>query len=384
MFDVAVVGCGPAGTTAASDLARHGLQVALIDKEQLPRYKVCGGGIVFRAREMLGVDISSVVESECHSARVTLLNSGMSFDANRDKPIISMVMRSKCDLLLTEHAQQAGAELITGFFIQSAEFNDHYVCLKGNGGQVKARFVIAADGANGMMARLAGWKETRRLAPALECELAVSADVASRFEGVARFDFDMPPNGYGWVFPKGNHLSLGLGGFGCGRQRNLKAIFHEYAKKLDIDLPADAEMHGYVVPISPRKDGFVRKRVFLVGDAAGVADPVSAEGISFAIRSGQIAADALVDAQLDETEAAALYESRLTDKVLIELAAGRSLARLLYSSEKVRTWMMSHYGENMAQAIADVYLGKRSYHVAADLFIKRVKSGLTGWAGRSR
>ncbi len=384
MFDVAVVGCGPAGTTAARELASHGFKVALIDKETLPRYKVCGGGIVFRAREMLGVDISSVVESECHSARVTLLNSGISFDASRDEPIVSMVMRSKFDLLLTEHAQQAGAELITGFFIQSAEFNDHNVCLKGDGREIRARYVIAADGANSIMARLAGWKETRRMAPALECELAVSDDVASRFEGVTRFDFDMPPNGYGWVFPKGNHLSFGLGGFGFGRQRSLKAIFHEYAKKLNVDLPTDVEVHGYVVPISPRKDGFVRNRVFLVGDAAGVADPVSAEGISFAIRSGQIAVGALVDAQLDEPGATALYESRLADEVLVELAAGRKLARLLYTSEQVRRWMMSHYGENMAQAIADVYLGKRSYHAAADSFIKRVKSELAEWTGRRR
>jgi len=375
MFDVAVVGCGPAGATAAYDLSRHGFKVALIDKETLPRYKVCGGGIVFRAREMLGMDISSIVESECHSARVTLLNSGISSEASRDEPIVSMVMRSKFDLLLAEHAQQAGVELITGFFIQSAEFNHDYVCLKADDDQIKARCVIAADGANSMMARLAGWKETRRMAPALECELAVSDAMMSRFEGVARFDFDMPPNGYGWVFPKGNHLSVGLGGFGFGRQRSLKSIFHDYTKKLDIDLPADTEIHGYVVPVSPRKDGFVRNRVFLVGDAAGVADPVSAEGISFAIRSGQIAATALVDAQLDESSAAALYESRLTGEVLVELAAGRKLARLLYASEQARIWMLRHYGENMAQAMADVYLGRRTYHAAADAFINRVKSG---------
>ncbi len=375
MFDVAVIGCGPAGSTAAYDLAKQGLKVVLIDKEKLPRYKVCGGGIVFRAREMLDVDISPVVERACHAARVTLLNSGISFYANRDEPIVSMVNRSEFDLLLTKHAQHAGAELMTGFFIQAADFNYDYICLKGDSGQIKAKFVIAADGVNSMMARLTGWKETRRLAPAVECELAVSADVVSRFAGVARFDFDMPPNGYGWVFAKSNHLSVGLGGFGFGRQHNLKTIFYEYTKKLDIDLPTDMEMHGYVVPLSPRKDGFVRNRVFLVGDAAGLADPVSAEGISFAIRSGQIAAAALIDAQLDEGEAASLYESHLADEVLIELSAGRKLARILYSSGQAREWMMKHYGENMTQAIADMYLGKRCHRTMADSFIKRVKSG---------
>jgi geranylgeranyl reductase family protein len=376
MYDVAVIGCGPAGATAARDLARRGMSVALVDKERLPRYKVCGGGIVYRARAMLGVDIAPVLEGECYSASVSLLNSGVSFTASRDVPIVSMVMRSKFDLLLAELAEQAGAELMPGFCIQDADFEDDHVVLRGDAGHLGARFVIAADGANGAMARLAGWKESRRLAPALECELAVSDATMRRFEGCARFDFDMPPNGYGWVFPKGNHLSVGVGGFGSGRKFSLKEMFFAYMRKLDIDVQDDVDVHGYVVPISPRTDGFVRKRVLLVGDAAGMADPVSAEGISFAIRSARIAAGALVDAQLKNNEAEMLFESRLDDEVLVELAAGRKLAKLLYASEQARLWVMRNHGERMAEAIAEIYLGNRTYLSAADAFLERIKSKL--------
>lgn len=372
-YDVAVVGGGPAGASAAYRLARAGVKVALIEKESLPRRKICAGGVVFRARAMFDVDITPVVEAECFTASLSLLKSGSYFEAVRDVPVISMVMRARLDQFLCEQAVQAGAEFYETFCVVSADFDDGYIALRSETGVVRARYVIAADGAGSTMARLAGWQESARLAPAIECELAVSDAVMDRFVNRAHFDFDIPANGYGWVFPKRDHLNIGLGGFGRRQRVNLKALLHEYTNSFGVRLPADTDIHGYVIPIVPRAGGFVRDRVFLVGDAAGFADPVSAEGISFSLQSGQMAADALIEGALDKVASQGLYQARLESSILPELAAGRKLATLFYSSRYVREWLMKHYGVRLTEAVADVYTGKRSYCNAADAFLHRIQ-----------
>ena len=372
-YDVAVVGGGPAGASAAYRLAKAGLSVALLEKATLPRRKVCAGGVVYRARSMFDVDISPVVESECYTASMSLLKSGRYLEASRNVPVVSMVMRARLDEFLCRQAEQVGAELYTPFMVESADFGADKVTLCSEAGSITARFVIAADGATSTMARLVGWSELSKLAPLVECELAVDIAVMERFAGRAHFDFDMPANGYGWVFPKQDHLNIGLGGFGRKEKVNLKKLLYEYTALFGIRLPESLDVRGYVIPLAPRAGGFVRDKVFLAGDAAGFADPVSAEGIYFSVKSGQMAADALIDSGLDEIKSAELYEARLADSILPELAAGRKLAALFYSSRHVRDWLMKNHGERMLEAVADIYLGRRNYKSAADAFLSRVQ-----------
>lgn len=372
-YDVVVVGTGPAGTTAARELAKRGMSVALLEKEMLPRHKVCGGGIVFRARSMLDFDISSVVRAECFTASLSLLKGGVGFKATRERPIVSMVMRSEFDRLLADKACEAGAQLREGCCVESASFHDDGVELQTSQGPIRAGFVVASDGATSTMARLAGWKRLEMLVPALECELPASASDHARFDGIARFDFDMPPDGYGWVFPKGDHLGVGIGGFGPNfRKLDLKKELRGYLHKLGLSLPEKQQVYGYVIPVSPREDGFVRRRVFLVGDAAGFADPMSAEGISAAIVSGRLAATALADANLDEAKSSAAYEDDLAKSLLPELAASRKLANLFYSSQMLRKWLLKHYGQRMTEKVTDIFMGDLYFKDYADRFVQRL------------
>lgn len=377
MYDVAIVGAGPAGATAALKLAEAGAHVILLEKKGLPRYKTCGGGIVYRARRLLTLDIGHIIERECCSARMTLLESGLSFEVQRDKPLITMTMRASFDHLLASAAQAAGAVIQTESPVRAVSLDERQVRLATSGGPVHAKFAIAADGVNSVVARSAGWKETRRLVPAIEAEVRLADNAMARYADNARFDFDLPPHGYAWLFPKSEHLSIGVLTMRRG-SGGLKRVYAQYLKAADIKHIVTEERHGFVIPLSPRQDGFARDRVLLVGDSAGFADPLTGEGISFAIRSGRMAADALLTGRFDAYRSLAGYEQSVRETILPELAAARVLAKFLYGSVRLRAWVFARYGGRFTDIVTDILMGTRSYRASlwnAKNYLNLLKGG---------
>ncbi len=367
MYDVAVVGGGPAGAMAAWQLVRRGMSVILLEKAKLPRPKVCGGGIVWRARRMLPPSPNSLWLAECRRAR--LIVDGKSYASERSDPIVSMVRRDAFDAWLCDHAMRAGVDCWQGFEVREADFAADHVCLSDGSRQVRARLVVAADGASGRMARLAGWRAHERPAAAVEAEIQVSDAQYVRFAGTARFDFDLPLRGYGWVFPRDGCLNVGLGVF-AGRTSGagLRSLLKDYCDRLELP---HGECHGYVIPLRPRKP-CARGRVFLVGDAAGLADPVTAEGISAALKSASLLADAIEEGGLDARRCRAAYLNALEQTMLPELKVARRLARLLYASADLRAWMMRRYGERMCEAVTELFMGNGSYRDHAEAFFQRL------------
>jgi geranylgeranyl reductase family protein len=361
MYDIAIVGAGPAGASAALKLAEAGVNCVLLEKKTLPRDKTCGGGVVHRARRLLTVDIASVVERECYSATMHLLSSHLSFEARRDNPLISMTTRASLDHLLVRAAQNAGTVIREGAAVRSVSVSNRHVDIQTTSGPVKAQFVIAADGLNSVVARSAGWKETRLLAPAIEAELYLPDKELSLHVNTARFDFDISPHGYAWLFPKKNHLSAGVLSVRHGKVA-LKNLLFRYLKAVGISEVQKTELRGSVIPLTPRQDGFARDRVILTGDSAGFADPLTAEGISFAIRSGHLAAWALLSADFNAHRTVTIYEKAIRRTIVPELTAARILAKVLYGSPKLRTWVFRRYGKKITHAVTDIILGERSYH----------------------
>ncbi len=358
-FDVAVVGAGPAGSAAALVLARGGRRVAIIEKAVPPRYKTCGGGLLGRTLLLLPFDIRSVVERECFTAELHHHAPGLSFSPRRERPVVSMVMRDRFDQLLTTAAQNSGAELFAGTSVLEVASRSDGVELKTSTGFVTARFVIAADGAGSLVARRAGLPELRHVIPALECEVTVDAARFEKFRHAARFDFGLTPHGYAWVFPKREHLSIGVLTTRRG-SCNLNDEYARYRAHLGLDGPVKEERHGHLIPVRPREKMFAVPRILFVGDAAGLADPVTAEGISAAILSGQLAAQSI----LEGTDVQRAYREKLQMTLLPELRVARVLARVLYDFPRVRAALFARHGQRLSELLTRVVMGETSYRDA--------------------
>lgn len=360
-FDVAIIGSGPAGASAAFELANTGISTVIIDKEILPRYKTCGGGLVFRGRNSIPFDVSTAIDKEFYEVDSYFSKTKIKFTTKRNRPIISMIMRDAFDNLIVEKAREKGVTLLQNHKVESITFGEIQT-IHTSEGDIQAKFIIAGDGALSPISKMAGWQETRTIIPALEYEVEVPQVDFERLSKNVRFDFDEFPFGYGWCFPKKNHLSIGVAIFVKTKEKiDLKKYYKDYLKTLGINEIVSEEAHGFVIPISPRTDNFVRKNVFLIGDSAGFADPVTAEGISNSILSGTLAAKAIIESNLDSIRAAELYNQKIEDCILPEIKTGVILSKLFYKRKKIQTFFIKKYGQSLAEAMTDVFMGDRSY-----------------------
>jgi flavin-dependent dehydrogenase len=237
---------------------------------------------------------------------------------------------------------------------------DHFVEVFGDQGVFRAKFIVAADGVHSATAKAVGWSGLPSLAPALEYEVHLADEDFERFGKIPRFDFNSIEAGYAWVFPKRTHLSVGILSMRCVSP-DLQAKLQDYMEFIGITRVQKIERHGFLIPMVPRREPLARGRVLLVGDAAGLVDPVTAEGISYAVQSGQLAAAALADCQLDVCKVGKLYQSLLETNILRDLRAGRFLANVLYNYPKLRNWAFRGRGQKLSDFVADVVMGERSY-----------------------
>ncbi len=361
-FDVAIIGSGPSGASAAFHLAKKGISTVIIEKESLPRYKTCGGGLVYRGLKNLPFDITDVIERQFHTVDI-FLGDSLHFKTHREDPTITMIMRDSFDNLIVEKAKEFGVTLLENHKLKNLIFEADKTILETSEESVSAKFIIAADGALSPTAKLAGWKEdTRKLIPALEYEIEVPEEDFNRLKNEVRFDIDAIPYGYAWNFPKKNHLSVGVAS--ARRTKiNLKKFYTEYLETIGITTILSESQHGFQIPVSPRTDGFVKNNVFLIGDAAGFADPITAEGISNALYSGVLAAESIIESDLDAEKAASLYINKLEEKLVPELKTGLWLSKWFYEQKTIRNLLLKKHGQRFSEAMADVFHGKRSYPV---------------------
>lgn len=341
-MDVAVVGAGPGGSTTALRLARAGARVMLLDRQGFPRDKPCGGGLTIRATMLLPVDVSAVVEDAVDRLDLRL-RFGRTTRRRFAGPIALMTQRLRLDALLAERAAAAGADFRDGVRVRDIEAGPvgAVVALEG-GERVAAGIVIGADGANGISARALGLGADRLFGVALEGNAPMTPEREAWHRSRATLEIATVPGGYGWVFPKGDHINLGVGGWEAEGPR-LRAHLDRLCRAHGVGPQELTGVRGHRMPLRRAWAGVARGRAAVVGDAAGLIDPLSGDGMFEAFLSSELASAAALDVLAGRAAGMEPYGRRL-QRSLAGHAAGAWAARAALERVPSLTWQVLRSG----------------------------------------
>jgi geranylgeranyl reductase family protein len=286
-FDVLVVGGGPAGSATAHELAKAGASVLLADKATFPRDKPCGGGLTARALRRCPVDPTPVVEEEVDLVELRF-RFGDRVERPARAPVIYMTQRRRLDAFLLDAARARGVEVREGAQVSIGEE------VRIDGEAVKADVVVGADGANGTTARALGLGEGIVHGVALEGNVPYTRISRDRYRRRAVVELADIPGGYGWVFPKGDHVNVGVGAW-KDEGPHLREHLARTCSAHGLELQELEHLRGHRLPLRPPGTAIASERAVLVGDAAGLIDPVSGDGMYECFVSASLAAAAIGD-----------------------------------------------------------------------------------------
>lgn len=345
-FDVVVIGAGPAGATAARVAAAAGARVCLLERAaELPRYKTCGGGLIGLSRDHIGaagLDVTRLARAEVDALTLTLDGRYKVTRRRRDGlPILVMVMRTDLDAALVDSARAAGVEVRLSTVVSGVRDDGEagaVVEIRG-GPDLRSAVVVGADGTSSRAASYVG-VHCDQVDVGLEGEFKAPADVAARWERRMLLDWGPVPGSYGWVFPKGDVLTVGVIGSRTDGPA-MRAYYERFVAQLGLaDLP---RLHdsGHLTRVRAQGSPVRRGRVLVAGDAAGLLDPWTREGISFALRSGRLAGEAAAAAAGGDPAALDAYPRRVDAVFGPEVTAGRALLELFTRRPEVMHGLMS-------------------------------------------
>ncbi len=378
MYDCIIVGAGPAGSTAAYHLSRAGHGVLLIEAARLPRYKPCGGGVSPQVAEWFDFDFDPAISVKVRRVRYSL-NMQDSVEAELPpEQALWMVRRDVFDHFIVQQAQARGATLWDGTKATAIREEADYWQVETGQGPVQGKFLIAADGSKGPMAKWLGF--TRRkyvLAAALEAEprLEVPEDP------MVYFDLGLIKQGYTWNFPKADGYSIGGGVIYMGgqRQQNLRSPIADYAAEFGVEA-AKVQHFGHPIFVWDGDQPLHTHRAVLAGEAACVVDPFTVEGIRPSIFSGLKASQAIDQALGGDDQALSRYTRVMQTEWGEEMRWARRLAQVVYRAPAL-AYKMGVKRPSSTMTMVNIFSGKLRYQDAAHRAIKRLSGGLLGFSG---
>ena len=386
-WDAVIVGGGPAGSTAGRVLASAGCRVVIVDKSRFPRPKACGGLLTERAaagiESLHGADLLGRVPA-FKSSGCSLFHKGRIIAEAVDSPrTLRFVDRRLLDEALFSSAVGSGCQSIEG--VKAVSLGDGEVTLE-DGRVLKARVIVGADGVRGPSRRAAGRKAFgrgrvgRNVAFGLVAEYPVASLTDSPLIQSCRdrphIHFGTMNWGYGWAFPKGETISLGVAGL-KRKNGDFMGAFKGFRGLYTAGCSHHPPVRGLELPFGSyvRKPG--RGRLLLVGDAAGLVEPVTGEGIDFAVESARLAASSIIDALGEDSpgRAAGLYNVSYARSLYRRLRQA-SIARLLLFPGPLLPLAarVIEVKKSLLPAYLDLLAGCGGYRELAHAFLSRGRS----------
>lgn len=356
-FDVTIAGAGPAGSVLAYELAKLGVKVLLLEKHKLPRRKVCAGGITVRAASLLPLDFSQVVEDVIYGARLSY-NRIPKRVRRYDKPLAYMVMREKFDYLLTNRASEAGATLEDGHEIRNIEITKDSVLVKTNFETFSTPILVGADGANSMVVQSLGLKKGYEYGLGINCHIKVNQDKLAEWQGLIGLDYGIS-GGYAWVFPKMDCLSIGAGG-SFAVAKKLKPYVFDLVQSYALSDHNDHSIQGHLMPLRRASAPLVLQRVLLVGDAAGLIDPLTGEGIYYGFKSSYLAAPAIFKFLDGKTKDLSEYDLAVNHELAPELKIARTVQKMNSATPRIFFQLLKD-NDRFWRAFCRMLRGERTY-----------------------
>jgi len=319
--DVIVVGGGPGGGSAAYFLERKGLKALVVERGRLPRYKTCAGGVPGSALQLFPFSFSRVIEQRVEQGTFVYGERRVTQPISRDS--LFMVQREDFDAFLL---RQSGSEVLQGEKAETVEAGRDGVTVSTRSGRrLRARYLIGADGPQSRVARCAGMARPRNMGVGLEMEVNPGPEILDSYRGRFLVGLGALDNGYYWIFPKADHLSVGIGKITKGK-RHLLSRLQQTMAGLGIEVQGHSS-RAHPLPLYSPRVMRQKGRILLVGDAAGLVDPLTGEGIRYAMLSGKLAAEAL------SRREPAVYPQWVRHNIGKDLWWASRLARLFYSRQ---------------------------------------------------
>jgi geranylgeranyl reductase family protein len=353
---IAIVGAGPAGTWAATLLARSGHAVSLIDS-QAPWEKPCGGGVTTKALSSFAIFDSELPRK--YIDRITIYFSDQrSVTVPTEQPL-AVLSRQELGKYLVAEAEKAGVTIVKSR-VTKVEPASRGFTLSTRDSSLQSDFLIGADGATSMVRRTLG----TALMPE---DLCVTVGYFIRADGPPQMKVYFVPDfeGYIWSFPRPNHISYGLitRSIPNWTVRSKTLLSNFIVADLGADLLEQGEFYSAPVPcLGPqawKRNQIAGDRWALVGDAAGLADPITGEGIYFALKSAEILAQTIESPQQ--------YAAKVWSEIGIELERASRMYKRFYTGRflggdfKKRTVQLSQHSRTLRTILGNLIAGNQSY-----------------------